>query len=301
MDIQAGLAWPDPRFTDNGDDTLTDNLTGLMWEKIIDDTDRTWEEALTYCNGLPLAGHNDWRLPNINELESLVNYSATDQTVWLSGPSDSWFENTLISDLYWSSTTTTGTINAAFLLHVGDNEIVWDIKENDRRTIAVRGTSTVIAKTGQVTSHSTTGGEDGDLQMGVSWPDPRFTPEEDVIIDKLTGLMWQKETSTTSYDWADAINEANIFGDGKYSDWRIANIREQRSLVNYGQSNPMVWLNEYGQEFGSFTFGTYWASTTNPDVETLAWVCTLYKGTVSDGLDKAGSSGIFFVRAGEVD
>lgn len=82
-DLQRGVSWPDPRFTDNGGGTITDNLTGLMWEKTPSATARIWTAALTYANGLALAGHDDWRLPNRKELRSLVNYEILNQATWL--------------------------------------------------------------------------------------------------------------------------------------------------------------------------------------------------------------------------
>src|SRR5208282_6536656 len=82
--LQEGVAWPSPRFTDNGDQTQTDNLTGLIWPK--DGSTPTvssctgglasWQDALTYVQCLNTnnyLGHNDWRLPNVNELASIVN------------------------------------------------------------------------------------------------------------------------------------------------------------------------------------------------------------------------------------
>ena len=80
-DIQAGVPWPEPRFTDNGDGTMTDNLTGLMWTKdasLPNVTMEYWNQAIDYCDNLTLAGYSDWRLPNVNELESLVNSNEGD-------------------------------------------------------------------------------------------------------------------------------------------------------------------------------------------------------------------------------
>lgn len=70
------------RFTDNGDGTVNDNCTGLMWQKNTADIDGdgiendqvSWCEALAYCEGLTLAGHSDWRLPNVRESQSIINY-----------------------------------------------------------------------------------------------------------------------------------------------------------------------------------------------------------------------------------
>ncbi|MCX5884830.1 MAG: DUF1566 domain-containing protein [Proteobacteria bacterium] len=83
-DIQAGVKWPSPRFTVNGD-CVTDNLTGLIWAKNANLPSGTmiWYKAIDYCNNLSLAGYTDWRLPNVNELESLVNANEPNSATWL--------------------------------------------------------------------------------------------------------------------------------------------------------------------------------------------------------------------------
>ena len=94
-------------YTNNGDGSVTDNVTGLMWQRANaiqsgSDYQFEWREALAYCEALSLAGKTDWRLPNIKELQSLVDYSnatnAIDTTV---------FTNTITAStgpFYWSST-----------------------------------------------------------------------------------------------------------------------------------------------------------------------------------------------------
>lgn len=71
-------------FTDNGNDTLTDNTTGLVWQQDDDNVTRNWEGALNYCEGLDFAGGQDWRLPDVKELKSISDTSvynpAIDQT-----------------------------------------------------------------------------------------------------------------------------------------------------------------------------------------------------------------------------
>jgi hypothetical protein len=92
-DLRAGVAWPTPRFTANGDGTLTDELTGLVW---LADTDclgtTSWQGALAAvaafnadpagagCSGYS-GLHSDWRLANVTELESLVNLQVADSGV----------------------------------------------------------------------------------------------------------------------------------------------------------------------------------------------------------------------------
>ena len=83
-DLQKGAAWPDPRFTDNNDGTVTDKLTGLVWLKDASCIGKKgWPDALAASNSLAsgLCGLSDnskageWRMPNINELNSLVSVS----------------------------------------------------------------------------------------------------------------------------------------------------------------------------------------------------------------------------------
>ncbi len=62
-------------FVDNGDGTITDLSTGLMWQKSDDGVTRNWEEALEYSENLTLSEYDDWRLPNAKELQSLVDYN----------------------------------------------------------------------------------------------------------------------------------------------------------------------------------------------------------------------------------
>jgi len=66
-----------PSYTDNGDGTTTDDNTGLMWQQQDDGSTYNYANAETYCSSLSLAGHNDWRLPNEVELQSIVDYGKT--------------------------------------------------------------------------------------------------------------------------------------------------------------------------------------------------------------------------------
>jgi RHS repeat-associated protein len=96
-------------FTDNGNGTVTDNTTGLIWQQD-DPGGLTWASALSYCEGLPLGGHSDWRLPNIKELESI-----TDDTRYNPAVDTVFFPNAH-SSIYWSSTTYDGSSSDAWYI-----------------------------------------------------------------------------------------------------------------------------------------------------------------------------------------
>ncbi|KJR44043.1 protein of unknown function DUF1566, partial [Candidatus Magnetoovum chiemensis] len=122
-DLEKGISWPEPRFTDNGDGTVTDGLTGLMWLK--DGSclgTRTWDNALdtaydfnANANSYSCAGYNaqytDWRLPNVKELESLINLEADNNATWLNSNNFvNVFSREYLNPLnnYWSSTSFSG-------------------------------------------------------------------------------------------------------------------------------------------------------------------------------------------------
>ncbi|MGK5094645.1 DUF1566 domain-containing protein [Deltaproteobacteria bacterium TL4] len=77
---------------------MQDQGTGLTWQKG-DGGDMDWESALSYCEGLSLEGYSDWRLPNIKELHSLVDYSTYNYSIQTT------YFSSFSSTYYWSSTT----------------------------------------------------------------------------------------------------------------------------------------------------------------------------------------------------
>jgi hypothetical protein len=144
--MQKGVAWPSPRFTDNGDGTVKDNLTGLVWLKKANyintdysgfDTDGTagdgrvtWQHALDFVAAMNAGtygncGQTDWRLPNVQELQSLIDYGRANPALCNAAGTGQWTSgdpfNGVQSYFYWSATTwADGTTSAwGVALHVG--------------------------------------------------------------------------------------------------------------------------------------------------------------------------------------
>lgn len=290
--LERGRAWPSPRFTDNGDGTITDNMTGLMWEKSASLTTRLWAEAMDYANNSLVAGYDDWRLPNIFELQSLINHEAVSPATWLNGQG---FQN-IQQNYYWTSTTRGSDTTQAyrFWFNICDSLYGWKTSESSY-CLAVRGSSSVIPKTGQTTSYYAE--DDGALEMGVSWPNPRFTDNGDsTVTDNLTGLVWEQSPPGSTMTWTNALAYADSLGLGGYGDWRLPNTRELMSLFNMEYAAQYTWLN--AQDFSGVAAGNYFSSTTAAD-NTANSIAINFNFAFMTQLGKAAPYNVWAVRGGE--
>ena len=124
---------PGAHFTDNGNGTITDNHTGLVWQKIQPSSTMTWEEALSYSRSLILGGKSDWRLPNVRELQSL-----NDVNLYKPSFNKNYFTNVL-SGNFWSSTTMFQTAAKAWDINVDYGIVSYNDKTQLENVLLVRG------------------------------------------------------------------------------------------------------------------------------------------------------------------
>lgn len=320
-EIRAGAPIPDPRFVDNGDGTMTDNLTGLVWLREIhcpelggEATRYPWGEILSavavlaegQCGLADGSVAGDWRLPNIVELESLYDGSVqTNFTPYLLG--HGFTGNPYNEVRYYSSTTRidSGGNSSAYSLGQG-NFVVESYPKGggyEASALAVRGTSSRLWKTGQTACYQAVSpyteipcagtGQDGEYQAGVAWPNPRFADNGNgTVTDNLTGLVWLKNANCFGdRTWADALSDARGLADGQcgLSDgssagqWRLPNRKELFSLIDYGAIWPKL---PAGHPFDNVQTGYQkgpWTSTTyNPVSTGSSWI-VLFGDTCCNG------------------
>jgi len=119
-------------FTKNGD-VVTDSISGLMWQDISNSTTYTQPNAITYCEGATTGGYSDWRLPNIYELQSIVDITkSTAPTIYAT------FQNT-VSSYYWCSTLRAADSTYAYEIGFSTYNTTYGGTGNGNYTRCVRG------------------------------------------------------------------------------------------------------------------------------------------------------------------
>jgi len=133
--VRGMTGYGENQLEDHGDGTVTDVATGLTWMKLDSQAGMTWEEALSYAEQLEFAGHDDWRLPNAKELQSLVDYSRSPDATG-SAAIDPVFECSPITNeagmqdypFYWTSTTHVDGPNAGQAVYVAFGRGIGEIR-----------------------------------------------------------------------------------------------------------------------------------------------------------------------------
>jgi hypothetical protein len=287
-----------PSYTDNGDGTVTDNITGLMWQQSPDtdgdgdidaDDKLTYDEAVARASTLSLDGYTDWRLPTIKELYSLILFSGVDP---------SGYEGTDTSGLVPFIET------AYFDFGYGDTSA---------------GERIIDAQYASLTKYVSTTMNGDETMFGVNFADGRikgyglslfgsdktffviyvrentgyggnsFADNGDgTITDSASSLMWSQNDSGTGLNWEEALawvqtqNTSNYLG---YSDWRLPEAKELQSIVDYTRSpdttgsaaiDPVFNTTSITNEAGQTDYPYYWSNTTHANWSAMSGANAAY-------------------------
>ena len=259
-----------PSYTDNNNDTITDNVTGLIWQKQMGEK-LSYEQALLKINSFKLAGHGDWRIPTIKELYSLIQFSGSVK----------------------GQKALTPFIDTRFF-----NQPLGNTKAGEREIDAQTWSSTeYVGKTMK----------NDDTVFGVNFVDgrikgyPKFNPRtqepnkmyfrfvrgneaygknnlidnnDGTITDLATGLTWQQTDSNKGLNWQEALHYSENLTLAGHSDWRLPNAKELQSIVDYTRSpdtsnsaaiDPIFYTSSITNEAGEKDYPYYWSSTTHLD------------------------------------
>jgi len=274
-----------PDYTANGDGTITDNVTGLMWEKTCDrngDGSIDYYDKLSYAEALAGAelcttgGYTDWRLPTIKEIYSLVmaggaepNPEATSQGSALP------YINTAYFDFAY------GDLDAGSHGATADERLIDAQYASSTLYVSTTmdGQSTMFGYNfadGRIKGYPASGEMKkyyviyvrGNTGYGVN----NFVDNGDgTITDKATGLMWMQNDNGSGILWEEALSYAENFSFAGFSDWRLPDIKELQSIIDYTRSpsttnsaaiDPLFICTQITNEAGESDFPCYMSSTT---------------------------------------
>ena len=251
--LRAGLLWPSPRFTDVNH-TLRDNLTGLVWArdagvpKVGHSRGRgytngamSWHDAREYVDALNhhhYLGSDDWRVPNIRELSTLIHWGESEPWKWLLTQGFSLAQ----PRAYWSSSAfaSPNQCGAWWVDFQSGNVEAWGTGDLSL-VLPVRGRADAAAP----------------LRM------PRFLDNRDgTVTDNSTRLVWSKSANLGDpMSWDEANKFLATMTDGSSAlRWRLPNIVELLSLVDYEAFDPALPKESL---FVDVRNDIYWSSTTD--------------------------------------
>jgi len=261
-------------YLDNDDDgTVTDKNTGLMWKKTYENkTD--FYTAKANASALDFSDYKDWRLPTIKELYSLIDFSGHDISGETSTDNSKPFINTkyfnfaygddiagesladskwISSDIYKSKIA--GDKECFFGVNFADGSLgCYETKPNGR-----------IGNNGYYVRYV----------RSYSYGTNVFSNNKDGTVSDLNSkLMWSQADSGEGLDWAGALKYCEDLKLAGYDDWRLPNIKELQSIVDYGHSfdatntpaiDPVFKISQIKNEAGEIDYPYFWSSTTHID------------------------------------
>lgn len=262
-----------PRYQDNRDGTVSDLATGLMWQQ--DPGEKmTYDQAVAGVSGFNLGGYNDWRLPSIKELYSLIQFSGTDASVCMTNGSCS---STPFIDTNY------------FHFEYGDTDVGERIIDSQWATVSIY-TGTVFGgqqamfgvnfADGRIKGYPTNAGLGGSktyfviyVRGNASYGVYDFVDNGNgTVTDNATGLTWTQNDSGTGLDWEGALNYCSNLEYAGINDWRLPNAKELQSIVDYSRSpdathsaavDPIFDISTINNEAGQLDYPAFWSSTTH--------------------------------------
>jgi hypothetical protein len=259
-----------PSYMNNNDGTITDNITGLMWEQSMGDK-ITFDEASSKATNSSLGGHTDWRVPKIKELYSLILFTGSVQGA-------STIEKFIDTEYFTQALGNTA---------IGEREIdaqTWSSTEYVGRTMnsdeTVFGVNFIDGRIKGYPKYKQGSGLANIMYFrmvrgNIDYGKNNFIDNENgTISDLATGLMWQQNDNSSGMNWEEALSYAQTLNLGANNDWRLPNAKELQSIIDYSrsvQTNSSAAINQIfnctpiTDPDGDINFGYYWTSTTHLD------------------------------------
>lgn len=269
---------------DNGDGTISDGATGLTWQKSHNSKLLPFDQARRACANLTLGGRSDWRMPNISELFSITH--------WQGYTGGRPFIDTRYFDIEKrTSISQTDRFSATHNVDMMGqtwSSTIYAGNHWDRRGVEAAFFFNFLD--GRIKQAPTAGRGDGNFYRcvrGLEYGANAFVDNGDkTVTDRATGLMWQKTDDGQARDWPSALNHCEGLVQSGHIDWRLPNIKELHTIVDYRFAPTAIDQNYLRVRDRN---GWFWSSTTHGDnIGSAAYVC-FGKCISAEGVDVHGA------------
>jgi len=257
-----------PSYNDNNNATITDNVTGLMWQKVMGEK-LSYKEAFQKAERIKLGGYDDWRIPSIKELYSLIQFTGRVKGQKAINPFiDTKYFNQPLGDTSkgereidaqtWSSTEYVGKT-------MKNDETVFGVNFVDGRIKGYPKYNPRTRKPNKMYFRFVRGNQAYGKNSFLS-------NKNGTISDSATGLMWQQSDSNKGMNWEDALKSCESLNLGGHDDWRLPNAKELQSILDYSRApditgspaiHPIFQTSSILNEAGKKDYPYYWSSTTH--------------------------------------
>ncbi|HTY08904.1 MAG TPA: DUF1566 domain-containing protein [Candidatus Edwardsbacteria bacterium] len=262
-----------PSYRDNGDGTVSDLVTGLMWVKARG-SKVTWDDAAKNASSCRTGGYSDWRMPTIKQLYSLINFNGGFHP---EGNSVPYLDTRYFEFAYGDESKGERTIDCQ------------DWSATQYLSTTMMGNATVFGVNfadGRIKGYPRDRGSRGSvnkLYIRYVRGNPTYGVNDfkdngdGTVSDRATGLMWPKDDSKTGMNWEQALAWVQQKNAEKYlghSDWRLPNAKELQSIVDYSRCpditsspaiDPVLDCTAITNEGGAIDYPFYWTGTTHLD------------------------------------
>ncbi len=285
-----------PAFTNNGNGTVTDDITGLVWQRENSNTQRNWSDAVTYCDDMVLGGDSDWRLPTRRELSRIVDFGQSSPSV-----NALVFPNTDSAD-YWTTTTYVSGVWDAWAVDFTYGEASDVRKQLPNYVRCVRGKAFLAARptfspgpgaytTGQIVTIST-GTAGADVKYTVDGSEPKLSGSAVTAGGTSVQVSVDDDTVLKAYAFKDDLSDSET----ARAEFAIIN----QKLPDTGQTTS--YTDTFGEDSDFSINGPSYTNngngTVTDDVTGLVWIredsgtASTWPSAVShcSGLNYAGST-----------
>jgi hypothetical protein len=241
--VHSGLPNPASYTVSASGSHVTDNVTGLIWQRNVEARSFTWDGAKQYCACMTIDGVGGWRLPSRVELVSLADWTAANPSI-----DPNAFPDTP-SVSFWSSSVFRIDSGLGWLIYFGNGHTSYADMGYTYRARCVRYPSSAIAPSG------------------------RYTIANGTVYDTQTKLTWQQETSTSTYPWEEAktyCSQLSLDGTG----WRLPGLGELQTIVDESM-NPSVDPTAFPMTPSEY----FWSSAVMVEDTSRAWACFFSNGS----------------------